>query len=407
MIKSGQSNLHNLWEAYGTELYYLTNNEVVTLSAIYINEDYTPYAAARDAKIRSFCQKNQIDFNSATDLLLLDTHDIVSNNNTRYHTFSTFYKKALQIKIRKPQTFDFVSDAKFKSVSSMPKKFHKWKIDYYDNYILKQNFYQVNEFVAVHGGRSVGLDIITHISKFNHYAQDKNMLSIPTTHLSAHNKFGTVSIREVYRAFRTERSGELIKNLYWRDFYYYVGIYFDQFYRYEHIFKVPRSGAKWQNSKKYFKLWSIGRTGFPVVDAAMTELNVSGYIHNRGRLIVAEFLVKDLLIDWKFGEKYFSTKLVDIDRAQNLGNRNWSASYGLDATPFLRMFNPWTQSLKYDPDCTYIKKWLGELQDVLPAHIHKWDTHYNLYPHIDYPKPIVDHAKQIGKFKRFYKKYFK
>lgn len=138
----------------------------------------------------------------------------------------------------------------------------------------------------------------------------------------------------------------------------------------------------------------------------MTQLNTTGFMHNRARLVVSEFLVKNLLIDWKYGEKYFTKNLVDIDRAQNLGNWNWSASYGLDSTPFLRIFNPWNQSKKYDPDCKYIKKWLPVLKNVRPSHIHTWYKNYKLYSDLDYPKPIVDQSLRAKAFKKLYKIYF-
>ncbi len=156
-----------------------------------------------------------------------------------------------------------------------------------------------------------------------------------------------------------------------------------------------------------YKAWKKGQTGFPFVDAAMNQINQTGFMHNRARLVVSQFLVKDLLIDWKYGERYFSTKLVDIDRAQNVGNWNWSASYGLDNTSFLRIFNPWTQSKEYDPECVYIKRWLPQLKDVPNDHIHKWNVYYDKYPDINYYKPIVDHSKQRLKFIKLYKKYTK
>jgi len=155
----------------------------------------------------------------------------------------------------------------------------------------------------------------------------------------------------------------------------------------------------------FLKAWQNGLTGFPFVDAAMCEMNTTGFMHNRGRLIVSQFLTKDLLVDWKLGENYFSKTLTDIDRAQNMGNWNWSASYGLDNSPFLRIFNPWSQSATYDPECNYIKKWLPQLSDVEPKHIHKWFKYHDLYQKIDYPKPIVDHTEQRKKFIKYYTAY--
>ncbi len=138
----------------------------------------------------------------------------------------------------------------------------------------------------------------------------------------------------------------------------------------------------------------------------MRELNTTGFMHNRGRLITSQFLIKDLLIDWKYGEKYFSKKLVDIDRIQNLGNWNWSASYGLDSSPYLRIFNPWSQSRTYDPNCEYIKYWIPELSNIPAKYLHNWNKNYKKYD-VNYPKPIVDHSIMRNKFINFYKKYFK
>jgi len=281
----------------------------------------------------------------------------------------------------------------------------------YHRYIfIKKRYYEINDNISIHGGRKNALVIFNHIKKFKYYAKTNDTMALSTTMLSAHNKFGTVSIREVYYIFKNKiKSIELCRQLYWRDFYYYVGIHFKSFYRYEHIFKKhnTKSKIKWTNNKQYYIAWKNAQTGFPIVDAAMRELNTTGFMHNRGRLIVASFLIKDLLTDWKYGEKYFSKKLIDIDRAQNIGNWNWSSSYGLDSSIFIRIFNPWTQSKVYDPQCIYIKKWIPELINVDPLHIHLWYKHYGEYSHINYFEPIVEHANARKKFIQFYKTYFK
>lgn len=392
-----------LWTKYGDELDVIKElHQKLHLSAIYINEDYTPYAIKRDTAIKNFCEDEGIYFNASTDILLLDNQNIQSKNGNPYHNFTLFYKKGLTFPIRKP---NYNVGNNFKSPV---KSFKKWQLPFVDKYLLDENFYQINNDLAEIGGRNNGLEIIKSITQFRDYQKTKNILSKPTTQISAHNKFGTVSIREVYYAFRKEKSGELCKNLYWRDFYYYVSVHFKQFYRYEHIFKQINNKSKfaWDNNSKYFKAWKDGKTGFPLVDAAMRQLNTIGFMHNRGRLVVAQFLTKDLLIDWKYGERYFGKKLVDVDRAQNVGNWNWAASYGLDSTQFLRIFNPWTQSKQFDPECTYIKKWVPELENVPPQHIHQWYKYYGDYPELNYPEPIVDHNKQRKKFIQFYKNYF-
>jgi deoxyribodipyrimidine photo-lyase len=154
---------------------------------------------------------------------------------------------------------------------------------------------------------------------------------------------------------------------------------------------------KWHDNKNWFEKWCKGETGFPVVDAGMRELNQTGYMHNRARLIVSSFLVKTLLISWTKGEQYFATKLTDYDPASNNGNWQWTAGSGADSQPYFRIFNPWEQTKNYDPDCEYIKKWIPELKDVPIKDILNWGEIYSEYKDtvlINYPKPIVDYKKQ-------------
>lgn len=395
-----------LWVTYDDEIKAISKiYHKIKFSAIYVNEDYTPYAIKRDKSIKSFCQKHNIVFDSSTDILLLDTNEIKTKTGDNYYkVFTQFYNRTVDMPIRKP---NYEIGSNFKRLD---KNFSKWKIEVLDKFLFKKKFYQINDNLAVNGGRTNALEIMRHLKKFKNYAKTRDNLEKQTTMLSAHNKFGTVSIREVYLGFKKKaKSTELVKQLYWRDFYYYVGIHFDEFYKLEHVTKDhnPKSKANWEDNKKFLRAWKNARTGFPIVDAAMRQINETGFMHNRGRLIVASFLVKDLLIDWKYGEKYFSQQLVDIDRAQNTGNWNWSASYGMDATSFLRIFNPWTQSEKYDPKAIYIKKWLPELNDVPVKHLHQWYKYHTEYPNIDYPAPIVEHSERRKKFKQFYDSYFK
>lgn len=391
-----------LWTCYGDEIKVIQKIfKIIDFTAIFINEDYTPYSQKRDGQIQRFCRQNRILYSAHTDILLSDTYDIYAKNGNPYHNFGLFLKKASKIKVRRPQYI------KFNNFVKLPSQLKHCQLKLIDKYLLSHNYYRPNEHIAITGGRINALHILQNINQFKKYSTTRDYPAYPTTMLSAHNKFGTVSIREVYKAFTKEKTRQLIRNLYWRDFYYYVSIHFPTFYQYRHIFKPTSGNVKWENNRLFFKAWSNGRTGFPLVDAAMRQINTTGFMHNRARLVVSQFLTKDLLIDWKYGERYFSKKLVDIDRAQNLGNWNWSASFGLDSTPFLRIFNPWTQSKKYDPDCKYIKYWIPELANVPNIHIHQWYKYYQQYNNIiDYPEPIIDHDKRQKKFRQFYKKYF-
>lgn len=393
----------SLWTVYGDEINILEKiHKKIKYDAIFLNEDYTPYAKERDARIATHCKDHDIGYHAYTDILLLNANEITAKNGNYYHNFTLFYKKTISMPIRRPKCIGAVN------FLPLNPNFKKFQIEIIDEMLIKKKFYQNNDNLAVHGGRTNALEILKNIKYFLKYKDCQQHPACSTTMMSAHNKFGTVSIREVYYSFLKEKSGELVRNLYWRDFYYYVSIHFKNFYKYGHITKnkFREKNVKWPNNKKYYTMWKLGRTGFPLVDAAMAEINSTGFMHNRARLVVSNFLVKDLLVDWKYGERYFGRKLVDVDRAQNTGNWNWSASFGLDSTPFLRIFNPWSQSKKYDAKCIYIKKWLPQLADIAPRHIHQWDKYHTLYPEINYSKPIVDHAVQRKKFIKFYKKYF-
>lgn len=392
---------YQLWAVYGNEIDVINKiNNIFNIDAIYINEDYTPFSIKRDKKIEIFCNKKNIFFSKSSDIILVDIKKICAKNGNRYHIFSLFYKKAKKLPIHKPNKQIYYN------FEPLPDQYNKWSLNYINKKLLKKNFYKINKSLAIHGGRSVALKILQNVKYYVNYSTDRQNLCFSTTHLSAHNKFGTISIREAYYFFLQEKTGELCLGLFWRDFFYYISLYFDNFYDYGHILKPFINYPEWNNDKFFFKAWKSGTTGFPLVDAAMNEMNVTGFMHNRGRMVVSQFLTKDLLIDWKYGEKYFSKKLVDIDRIQNLGNWNWNASYGLDGTPFLRIFNPWTQSKKYDKNCIYIKKWVPTLKKIDPKHIHKWYKYHKLYPNINYPSPIVNHTDQRKKFIKFYKNTF-
>ena len=169
--------------------------------------------------------------------------------------------------------------------------------------------------------------------------------------------------------------------------------------------KEKYNNLKWDNNANYFNKWKKGKTGYPIVDAGMREMNETGYMHNRARLITSNFLIKLLLIDWRKGEQYYATQLVDYDPSVNNGNWQWGAGSGADSQPYFRIFNPWLQSKKFDKDCEYIKKWLPELKDVNDKDIHNWEIKHKDYS-INYPKPIIDYKIQKEKSIAMYKKLF-
>ena len=268
-----------------------------------------------------------------------------------------------------------------------------------------EKYYNINKKNNVNGGRKEALKILKNINSFSNYEKTRDVLSKNTTHLSAYLKFGCISIREVYHVVKNKFgiNDDIIKQLLWRDFYYHVG---NEYTIWGKSMKEKYNKIKWLYNKKHFNKWKNAMTGFPIVDAAMRQLNETGFMHNRGRLIVASFLIKNLQIDWLWGEKYFATQLIDYDPLVNNGNWQWVAGTGTDSQPYFRIFNPWSQSEKHDKDCIYIKKWIPELKNVDNKDIHKWYKTYKNYPNIKYPTPIIDYKKSREKTIDMYQKIF-
>lgn len=267
----------------------------------------------------------------------------------------------------------------------------------------KDNFYnkiivRPNESIYAHGGRSNYVKILAKLHNFKDYESERHYpaKSSATTHLSAHIKFGTCSIREVFYAVKEQLGIEhpLIRQLFWRDFFTYIA------YHFPHVFGAPfnikyKDKIKWSNDASLFKAWCQGLTGFPIVDAGMRQLNTTGYIPNKIRMIVSTFLTKDLHIDWQWGEKYFAQKLVDYDPSVNNGSWQWVASTGWNRHHF-KILNPCIQQKKFDPECEYIKKWVVELQDLPANSIHNLNKQRPMDLVVEYHFPIVNHSQAIG-----------
>jgi deoxyribodipyrimidine photo-lyase len=231
---------------------------------------------------------------------------------------------------------------------------------------------------------------------YKDYDKMRDIMSYETTMLSAYHKFGCISVRETYWTVRDRlgRNHGLLRQLYWRDFYHQIMAH------YPTVLGAPMRPQyrrlKWSRSKIAWQQWTTGRTGIPIVDAAMRQLNQTGFMHNRGRMIVSNFLIKILRIDWQRGEKYFAQHLVDYDVAVNNGSWQWSASTGTDSQPYYRIFNPWRQAERYDRDCVYIRRWIPELEDVPVKDILRWETEHVKYPDI-YVRPMVTDIAEIAK----------
>lgn len=361
------------------------------IDAVFVNRDYTPFSIKRDDEIKKVCHQHRCAFTSHNDLLLHEPEDVKSGNGTPYSIFTPFYKKSMQMPVREPK----------KNTSN---NFYTAKVNGQENQsIYKKILKKENPHLANTGGRQEAIKILKKIGQFKNYTQTHDYPVIATTHLSAHLKFGTVSIREAYWAIRNAlgTSSPLLRQLYWRDFFTHVA--YQSPFVFGHPFHEKYILLSWENNKKYFLAWCTGKTGFPIVDAGMRELNATGFMHNRVRMIVASFLVKDLHINWLWGEKYFAQQLVDYDPAVNNGNWQWVASTGSDSQPYFRIFNPWLQQKKFDPKCEYIKKWVPELKNISNKIIHTWLN--TKAPAIkNYPRPIVNHAIESKKTQLVYKK---
>ena len=361
------------------------------IDAVFVNMDYTPYSTKRDNEIEKKCLDKNIKFHSYEDITLNPIGSIKTTNDKAYTKFTPFFNKASETKIPLPAKNDHTNYIKHNI-----KIKNEFKKD-------KHNLYVYNENIAQNGGRTFGLEILKNIGDFKNYNKDRNILNINTTRLSAYNKFGCVSIREVYHSVKKNigLKSEIIRQLYWRDFYYNLLFFYPKTLSKHEPINLKYNNIQW-NDNKLLKKWQLGQTGFPVVDACMRELNTTGYMHNRGRLIVSSFLIKTLHINWTHGEAYFSKNLIDYDPAQNVGNWQW-VFYTIDGSGYTRIFNPWRQSIKFDKDCQYIKKWVPELKDVNNSDIHKWNEKYVNYK-INYPKPIVDYEKEKNKTLKIYGK---
>lgn len=363
------------------------------ISVVCFNSDYTPYSVKRDNELVELCKKKQIECAFAHDYYLHYPGSFMSASNAPYQKFTPYYNVSIKNDINAP--------AKYKQLH------FKYKSSSLSNSITLdeafKKFTSENENIAVNGGRQNAIIQLRKAIKTQvKYKTTHNMLDTNTSQLSAFIKFGCLSIREVYKAFH--KNTDFVRQLIWRDFYANILFSFPKVLG--HALKPKYNKIKWSYNKRYLEAWKKGQTGFPIVDAGMRELNTTGYMHNRARLIVASFLIKTLLLDWRQGEQYFATKLTDYDIASNNGNWQWVMGGGADSQPYFRIFNPWSQSKEHDPEANYIKKWIPELKDVPAKAIHNWDSEYPNYKTLDYVEPIVDYTEQKDKVLNMYKAIF-
>ncbi len=390
MIASLQDLAANISKMGGKLYTFYGHNDAVVedcikafnIDVVCFNLDITPYARERDAKIIKLCEHMKTYVMYDHDYYLHPPGTIVNGSGDTYQKFTPYYVSASKKKVESP---------------AGPRKLHLSKSSaHISNKItleqaMKKFVGKENADILVHGGRENALKQMHQAAKnIAHYAKTRNDLAKPTSQLSAYIKFGNVSVREVYKAFRSKH--DFIRQLYWRDFY--AGVLFAFPHVLGHALKPNYDKIKWHHNERWFQAWCKGETGIPLVDAAQRQLLQIGWVHNRGRMISSSILTKIFLIDWRKGERFYAENLVDYDVANNNAGWQWSAGTGSDAQPYFRYFNPYLQSKEHDTDCEYIKQWIPELKDVPSKDIHDWENTWMNYKDTRYPKPIVNYAEQ-------------
>ncbi len=324
------------------------------IEAVYTNHDYEPYAILRDQTIETFLSSKNIAFNSFKDQVIFERDEVTKDDGSPYKVYTPYSKKWLK-------QFDISMCNPYPSEAFL-------------NRICKL---KSNQWVTL---KSMGFEESEHrISPYrlndsiiDNYEEHRNTPSIPgTSRLGPHLRFGTVSLRKTVKTAFNRDNITFLKELIWREFFMQILWHFPN--TVTESFKPQYDRIKWRNDRSEFEQWCKGQTGYPLVDAGMRELNQTGFMHNRVRMLVGSFLCKHLLIDWRWGEAYFAEKLHDFELSSNVSNWQWVAGCGVDAAPYFRIFNPTTQIAKFDKDHQYIKTWVPEYQEF------------------SYPKPMVDH----------------
>lgn len=378
--------------------FYGNNNTIVSylikqldIQVVCFNADYSPYAIQRELGIIQVCDKMGINIEYAHDYYLHPPDSIVNGQGEPYQKFTPFYNVASKKKVDAPASL-----RKIHFTSSAKQLTNKISLeDAFNKFVGKEN-----PNILVHGGRNEAIKQIRIAAKnIAHYLKTRDELSKPTSQLSAFIKFGCLSIREIYKIFRSKH--DFIRQLFWRDFY--AGILYSFPHVLGHALKTNYNKIRWHHNENWFKKWCKGETGIPIVDASQRQLLQSGWTHNRGRMISSSILTKILLIDWREGERFYAQHLVDYDVANNNGGWQFSSGTGADAQPYFRYFNPYMQSNEHDPKCEYIKTWVPELKDVPNKDIHNWENTWMNYKDTGYPKPIVNYKEQKEKSMKMYK----
>ena len=323
------------------------------IKSVYTNRDYEPYALERDKSIKSFLEKKNVTYKSFKDQVIFEKDEVVKDDGNPYKVYTPYSRKWIE-KLNARGFETCKSETKLNSLASLELPYLTLKEIGFDEKKFDIPLFNID------------------FKTIEKYEETRNFPYLnSTSRIGAHLRFGFVSIRKLVEKAHKKSNKTYLKELIWREFFMQILWHFP--YTQEKSFKPKYDRIKWLNNDEEFKKWCEGNTGYPLVDAGMRELNQTGFMHNRVRMLVGSFLCKHLLIDWRWGEKYFAKKLLDYEMSSNVGNWQWVAGCGVDASPYFRIFNPKEQIKKFDKDFKYIKKWVPEFQSSL------------------YPKEIIDH----------------
>lgn len=372
------------------------------VDAVYSNRDYEPAAVARDAAVAAKLKTQQIAFHQYKDQVIFEQDEVLTQAGKPYGVFTPYrntHVKQLNDFYVKPYPVDAyrhhyaVADAETAQQYALPALEEMG--------FVRTNLHSMKLPTGMSGGKALFEDFV---ERMQFYEEARNFPAVKgPSYLSVHLRFGTVSIRYLARvAWQTGGNGAStwLNELIWRDFYFQI-LHHRPDLAEGKSYKAEYEGLPFPNNPDHFRAWCEGKTGYPLVDAAMRQLNQTGYMHNRLRMVAASFLVKDLLVDWRWGERYFAEHLIDFDLAANNGGWQWAASTGCDAQPYFRIFNPVSQSEKFDPQGKFIRKYVPGLSRCSDKEIHApWTISSFRQQQIaleigrDYPYPVVDHAVQ-------------
>ncbi len=322
------------------------------ISSVYTNHDYEPYARKRDVAVYQVFKKHEVAFLTYKDQVIFEKSEVTKDDGTPYVVYTPYSRKWKE-HFGQNKLQHFASEKKLDVVAAHNYPFLSLdEIGFQDPKIKTPALDDSPKLIA-------------------NYQDTRNFPALKTSHVGPLLRFGAVSIREMVEKANRETNPTYLNELIWREFFMQILWHFP--HTVTKSFKPKYDAIQWRNDEVEFRKWCEGKTGYPFVDAGMRELNATGFMHNRVRMIVASFLCKHLLIDWRWGEAYFAEKLFDYEQSSNIGNWQWAAGSGVDAAPYFRIFNPSEQIKKFDKDLKYIKKWVPELETSA------------------YPEPIVDH----------------